>query len=316
LARLPGQLKLARMAVKTTPEMTDGADYEVRVIGARRRPLRDFYHALLRMTWPSALLLISSGFLLVNALFALCYAAVGGVAHARAGSLVDAFFFSVQTMGTIGYGSMYPESSAANWLVVLESIVSLIMTALCTGLVFAKFSRPNGRIVFSRRAVISPVNGLPVLMFRIGNERGNTIVDAHIRAVVSRAEPTAEGTLFYRLHELKLARTHALTLRSALVVMHVVDEHSPFYRQTPASIAEREYELQVIVVGVDDTAMQQVHAVQHYSPKQIVWGARLADVLSEAPDGAMLIDLRKFHELAPSEPIDGFSYCATPEELS
>src|SRR4029077_8819838 len=131
---------------------------------------------------------IALGYLVANALYAVAYELVGGIENAKVGSFGDAFFFSVQTMGTIGYGAMYPKTLAANMLVVSESLVSLILTALATGLVFAKFSRPNARIVFSDYAVICPFNGVPTLMFRIGNERGNAIVDAQIRAIATRTE--------------------------------------------------------------------------------------------------------------------------------
>src|SRR2546421_12888729 len=130
-----------------------GAAYEIRVIGERKRPLRDFYHGMMRLSWAATLVVIGAGYLLVNALFAVGYLGTGGVKGASVGSLGDAFFFSVQTMGTIGYGSMYPETVASNVLMVAESMASLILTAMATGLVFAKFSRPTARVVFTRECV-------------------------------------------------------------------------------------------------------------------------------------------------------------------
>jgi len=287
-----------------------GASYEVRVLGARVRPLRDFYHALLRLSWTLTFAAVTAAFLLGNALFALCYLATGGVAKARPGSFADAFFFSVQTMGTIGYGAMYPQSGAANLLVVAESIVGLILTALVTGLVFAKFSRSTARVVFSREAVIGPVNGVPTLSFRLGNERGNQIVDAHIRAVLTRSERLQEGartSTFYRMHDLKLTRERSLSLRRSWSVQHPIEPGSPLHGASAASLAEEEAELQVMIVGLDDTSMQPVHAGHRYFAHQITWGARHADVLSESDDGALVLDLSKFHEVervpdAPDEP--------------
>jgi inward rectifier potassium channel len=133
-----------------------GADYEIRVVGDRPTPLRDFYHALLRLPWWATIAAISATFLVANALFALAFLLVGGVTHAAPSSFRDAFFFSVQTMGTIGYGAMFPESTAANVVVVAESIVSLLLVAVSTGLVFAKFSRSTARFVFTRQVTISP----------------------------------------------------------------------------------------------------------------------------------------------------------------
>jgi len=287
-----------------------GADYEIRVVGHRHTPLRDFYHALLELPWWATITTITGVFLVTNALFALAYLLTGGVEHAARGSFLDAFFFSVQTMGTIGYGAMFPASTAANAVVVVESIVSLLLTAMSTGLVVAKVSRPTARVVFTRHAVISPFDGVPTLMFRIGNERGNQIVDAKIRVVVYRTERTADGRTYYRQLDLQLLRAHALSLSRSWNVLHPIDDASPFRDETPASLAAKEIELQVLVIGLDDISMQTVHAGHRYFAKDIVWGARLADVLSETPDGHLLLDLRRFNEVEPTAPTPNFPYPA------
>jgi inward rectifier potassium channel len=285
-----------------------GADYEIRIVGDRRTPLRDFYHALLRLPWWATIVAISGAFLVTNAVFALVYVRIGGVSHAAPWSFRDAFFFSVQTMGTIGYGAMFPESTGANVVVVAESIASLLLTALSTGLVFAKFSRATARFVFTRRAVISPVDGVPTLSFRLGNERGNQLVNAQIRLVMIRTERTAEGGTFYRMLDLHPTRERALSLSRSWNVLHTIDASSPLTGETPASLAEKEIELQVMVIGTDDVTMQMVHASHRYFATDIVWGARLADVLSETPDGNMLLDLRRFHDVEPTAPTLDFPY--------
>jgi inward rectifier potassium channel len=285
-----------------------GADYEIRVVGDRRAPLRDFYHALLRLPWWATIAAIAAAFLVANALFALAFVVIGGVTHAAPSSFRDAFFFSVQTMGTIGYGAMFPDSTAANVVVVVESIGSLLLTALSTGLVFAKFSRSTARFVFSRHAVIAPVNGVPTLMFRLGNERGNQIVNAQIRLVMVRTERTAEGGAFYRMLDLRPSRERALSLSRSWNVLHVIDAGSPLAGETPSSAAAKEIELQVLVIGVDDISMQTVHASHRYYARDIVWGARMADVLSETPEGDLLLDLGKFHDVERTAPTPDFPY--------
>jgi inward rectifier potassium channel len=282
--------------------------YQIRVLGARSTPLRDFYHSLLRKSWRFLFAVIGVVFLVVNALFAAAFAAVGGVANARPGSLVDAFFFSVQSFATIGYGAFYPQSAAANALVVVESLAALILVALATGLVFAKFSRPTARIVFTRQVVVSPVNGQPTLSFRIGNQRGNRIVDAQIRVSLTRTEKTGEGKTFYRMLDLPLTRDRALSLSRSWSVLHTIDDASPLYGATPASIARDEAELQVMVVGFDDTTMQAMHASHTYMTADIVWGARHADVLTEEPNGDLTLDLGNFHRLEQTPPTGGFPY--------
>lgn len=285
-----------------------GADYEIRIVGDRRQPLRDFYHALLERPWWVTIAAISGAFLTVNALFAVAYLLVGGVAHAIPASFRDAFFFSVQTMGTVGYGAMFPESTGANLVVTAEAITGLTLTALATGLVFAKFSRSTARLIFTENVVISPVNGVPALQFRLGNERGNSIVDAQIKVLLVRTEITAEGRTFYRMLDLTLTRQRALSLSRSWNVVHVIDRESPLYGETPASLAAKEIELQVQVIGLDDATMQMVHGGHRYFARNFLWGHRLADVLSETPDGHLLLDLRRFHDVEACEPTGDFPY--------
>jgi len=285
-----------------------GADYEIVVVGDQRSPLRDFYHSLLQRPWWVTVATITAVFLVANALFALAYLATDGVAHAEHASFADAFFFSVQTMGTIGYGAMFPQSPAANLLVVAESITSLLLTALSTGLVFAKFSRSTARIVFTREVVIAPMNGVPTLMIRMGNMRGNQIVDVQIRVVITRTERTAENTNFYRMHDLKLTRERALSLSRSWSVLHTITPESPLHGQTPETCAQADLELMIMVVGMDDITMQPVHAAQRYFARQILWGARHADILHEREDGNLVLDLNKFHDTEPTEPTATFPY--------
>lgn len=285
-----------------------GADYEIRIVGDRRQPLRDFYHALLERPWWVTIAAIVGTFLTANALFAVAYVIVGGVAHAAPSSFRDAFFFSVQTMGTVGYGAMFPESTGANLVVTAEAITGLTLTALVTGLVFAKFSRSTARLIFTENVVISPVNGVPTLQFRLGNERGNSIVDAQIKVLLVRTETTAEGRTFYRMLDLALTRQRALSLSRSWNVVHVIDPGSPLYGETPASLAAKEIELQVQVIGLDDATMQMVHGGHRYFARDFLWGQRLCDVLSETPDGHLLLDLRKFHHVEPTEATADFPY--------
>ncbi len=226
-------------------EVLRSEGYEIRVIGGPAAGLRDLYHSLLRVPWWATLVTIVGGYLLLNTLFAVLFVAVGGVANAKPGSFLDAFFFSVQTMGTIGYGTMYPATRLANAIVVVESVTGLVATALATGLVFVRFSQTRARVAFCSRVAIGPMDGAPTLMMRIGNERRGRIVDATFRLTLMRTTRTGEGMPVYRIADLPLVR-----------------------------------------------------------------GARLADVLSETPDGNMLLDLRRFHDLSPTGATSEFPYSA------
>ncbi len=271
------------------------------LVGVERAPFQDLYHAVLRLSWTGALLVIVGTYLSVNALFGLAYFFTGGVAGANGGYL-DAFFFSVETMGTIGYGEMHPASTAAHSLVVLESVTGLTITALATGLVFAKFSLPLARIVFSRQAVIAPMNGVPTLMMRVGNARQSIIAEATVRVAMVRTELTDEGTTFYRLVDLPLSRERSPALARSWTVLHPIDDKSPLYKATPNTLEKDEVEIMVSVVGTDDTSLQPVHARHRYFDKDILWGARHVDVLSFREDGMMVLDVSKFHETTATKP--------------
>jgi inward rectifier potassium channel len=304
----------AASAVSSTTPVSEPSrdnDYEFRVVGAPRTPLRDFYHALMRLSWPLTILFVATGYSAINALFALGYLAVGGIANARPGSFADAFYFSVETMGTIGYGALFPQSTGANLLMTLESTSSLVLTALATGLVFAKFSRPSAALMFSKRLAIAPRNGVPTLTFRVGNLRSNRIVEAQVRVALMRTEQTLEGETFYRLVDLTLARDRILSLSRAWTVLHAIDAHSPLYGETPESLEKQEAEILVTVAGTDDIWMQNVHASYRYQYTDLVWGARLANVLSEEPN-AMILDLTKFHHLEPTAATESFPYSTAP----
>lgn len=283
--------------------------YKIHVVGAPKQPwLRDLYHYFLRLTWPRALAGLVALYLVVNALFAAAYLTVGGVAGAREGSLFDAFSFSVQTLGTIGYGAMYPRSVAAQAVVMAESVAGLLVTALATGLVFAKFSQPGGRIAFARHATIAPMDGVPTLMFRVGNERGNLIVEAQVRVVIVRTVKTAEGVTFYRMDDLPLRRDRSPAMNRSWTVMHTITDASPLRDATPDSLARDEIEFLITLVGVDDTSYQPVHARHTYEHHRVVWGARHADVLSERPDGDLVLDVGRFHHLVEAEATEAFPY--------
>jgi inward rectifier potassium channel len=234
--------------------------------------------------------------------------ATGGIANARATSFWDAFCFSVQTMGTIRYGAMYPNSAAANVVMIAESVASLVVTAVATGLVFTKFSRSSARIAFSRHVVIGPMDGVPTLMIRVGNERGNQILEATVRVAMIRTERLKEGTTFYRMLDLQLSRERSPAMARSWTVLHPITKNSPLYGATPETMVRDEVEIVASVVGIDDTSLQPVHARRRYLDSEVTWGARHADVLSEDGDGNIVLDVRRFHDVEPTEPLEDFPY--------
>jgi inward rectifier potassium channel len=274
----------------------DAAPYRIEVVGAERTPLRDLYHTFLRTTWPRAAGLIVATFIALNLVFAILYYWTNGVANVRHGSMFDAFSFSVQTLATIGYGNMYPQSHAAHIIVWFEALTGLLLTAVVTGLVFAKFSLSGARIVFSHEAVITKMDGVPTLMLRVGNARGNIVAEATARAVVIRTEKTAEGVTMYRMYDLPLVRERTAALTRSWTIMHTIGPNSLLAGYDAERFQKEEVEIGVAVYGTDDTSLQPVYARRTYYPHQILWGRRHVDVLSEREDGTMVLDLRRFHD--------------------
>jgi len=268
------------------------------VVGDERHPLRDAYHTFLRASWPVSLSLLGLGFLAVNVVFAGVYLIVGGVEGAR-GTFLDALSFSVQTMATIGYGVMHPESTGATTVMILESMTAIIVTALATGLVFAKFSRPTTRVAFSQHAVITQHEGQRTLIFRVGNRRSNVIVEATLHVVAVMTTKTNEGETFYKAHDIKLVRDRQVGMTRGWTVMHVIDETSPFHGMDAAAIAAAETEIYIALTGIDDITVQTVHSMHVYTDAQVKVGYRFVDTLLQLPNGHYLVDQRNFDAVVP-----------------
>ncbi|MGE5269724.1 MAG: ion channel [Thiohalocapsa sp.] len=273
---------------------------ETLAVGLSRPWLGDLYHLALRLPWWRFLLAGAALYLAANTVFALLYLAQpGAIANARPGAFADAFFFSVQTMSTVGYGAMTPATTYSNLVVTAESMVGLMFIALATGLVFARFSRPTARVLFSRVAVIAPHNGAPTLSLRLANQRRNQILQAEVDVALLRDEETSEGEMIRRLHDLKLARRRSPVFAMTFTVTHTIDHDSPLYGATAASLAADNAELVVTVSGVDETIAARVNARTSYLADEILWGHRFVDVIGWSEDGRRVIDYRRFHDTEP-----------------
>ena len=266
-------------------------------IGLRPQPIADLYHSLLTARWWKFLLIVVVAYVSVNALFALVYLALGdAIEHARPGSFADAFFFSVQTMATVGYGNFWPRTTAANLLATAEMIMGGVGLALMAGLAFARFARPTARVLFSAVAVVRRWEGTPALMFRMANARSSQIVEAHVTVMLVRTERTAEGDVVRRLMDLRLLRAQHALFALTWTAVHPIDEVSPLRGEDPRSLAAREAVLVVSFAGFDENLATTVHARHTYLASDILFGRRLADVIQRGPRGERTIDYRRFHE--------------------
>ena len=263
----------------------------------------DPYYWLLTISWTKLLGLISLLYLAANFFFAFTYmTAEDGIANADPASFSDAFFFSIQTMSTVGYGNMYPQTFYAQVLVTVEVMIGGLLIAMTTGLVFARFARPTARVLFSRVAVVCPFNGVPTLMFRAANQRENRILEAQVKVNLLRNEVSLEGHRLRRFYDLKLLRSQTPAFGLSWLMMHPLDEASALYRATAESLAKLDAEIWVTITGLDETFSQTIHARYSYGIDDIVWFKQFADIFTQTPDGEYTIDLSRFHSIVPLEP--------------
>ncbi|MDP9104103.1 MAG: ion channel [Pseudomonadota bacterium] len=269
----------------------------VQIRNRRRSPL-DIYHWLLTTSWAVFAAIGLGSYLALNTLFALLYLIdPHGIANARVGSFADAFFFSVETIGTIGYGAMAPANFYANVIMTAENFLGLTFVAVSTGVIFARVSRPTARVIFSRNVLVTRHEGKPTLMLRAANERANQILEAEVTLSVTKQKRTAEGQLMRRFEDLKVMRSRSPLFALTWAIMHVIDETSPLYGETPESMEEEGLQLIVVLSGVDETFAQRIHARYAYLPEDVLWDKRFADVIIFDDDGRRIIDYGRFHDV-------------------
>jgi inward rectifier potassium channel len=257
----------------------------------------DLYHFLVTSSWPALIGLIAAAFTLANLIFATGYYLDQGIENAHSGSFSDMFFFSVQTMATIGYGKMEPFTLFSNILVSIEALTGLLALALMTGLVFSKFSRPTSRVRFTRYAVIGPRDGALSLMIRAANMRANRIVEAEIHVVLARQETTIEGDSIRRLYDLPMTRSRSAMFALSWTAVHRIVEGSPLFGETRESLAGTNPQIIVSIIGLDETFSQTVHTRHTFELADVIWNARFADVLITHPDGSRSVNYTRFDEI-------------------
>ena len=285
----------------TSPALisSDGSPI-VKRIGAPRDLVRDLYHMLLALHWGQIALLLCTLYCGLSLLFAWLYMAGGDCINgARPGHLLDYFFFSVQTLATIGYGVMHPIGDYANFLVSFEAFCGLLAFSLMTGLLFAKFSIPNARVLFSRQAVVGRRDGKPALMFRMANARGNHILEAHVNLTLNRTEGIEGDPNYRRFLRLPLVVSETPLFVLTFTATHIIDESSPLFGISLEEMQKGAYNFTVTLIGLDALVSQTVHARWNYDASQVAWDHRFADTLFRQADGSFVLDYTHFHEIVP-----------------
>ena len=278
-------------------------DTQILTHGRRHSRLLDPYHLVLTLTWPQFFAALVCVFLLVNLGFGTLYWLLpGSVANIREGAFLDYVFFSIETLATVGYGVMSPASLLGHLLASIEILLGMVGVALVTGLVFARFSRPRARILFSERAVVRDFEGKRVLMLRIANERHNRIVEATATLSLVRVEAGAGGESFVRIHDLRLLRQRTPVFALTWTLIHPIDEDSPLRGLDARQLAASRSRILVSVTGHDETMAASVYAGGDYEAEDLVFDGRFVDILSVTAQGQRVVDLTRFHEVEALPP--------------
>ena len=278
--------------------------FEFVKLNAKKFDWRDTYHLILTLNWPGFAGLVFGIYLLINLVFAALYMLnAHAVAEMRPGSFFDAFFFSVETLATVGYGHMYPESFYGHLIAMLEIMVGMFGLAVITGLIFVRFSRPTARIHFSKVAVIAPFDGVPNLMIRVANLRHQAMVEPEFRMILLRNTITAEGDEVRRFRSLKLEFDHLIAFPAVLTVRHRIDETSPLFGMTPEDFQQQDIRIIASIVGVDTVIVAPVQSFGDYNYEQIEWNRRFVEIYDQNEEGEWTVDYARIDETEDIAPI-------------
>jgi inward rectifier potassium channel len=271
------------------------------------------YHAMLTMTWPRFLTIVTMVYLGMNALFAVLYLLCGAEGLGGAGAVqmggpfLRAFFFSVETFATIGYGNVYPATTMSNWIMTLEAIVGILSVALLTGLVFARFARPTAALLFSRNAVIAPYQGKSGFMFRITNARSNQLMELEAKVQFTRIDGKGRNYT-----QLKLERTKVVFFPLSWTIVHPIDEASPMFGWTHDDLVRTDTEFLILISGIDETFAQTVHARMSYKAHEILVGMKYSNMYNPiAKDGTISIDVSKLSDVEEAPLDDDYRHTQT-----
>ncbi len=272
-------------------------------VNATKYDWRDIYHLILTFSWPEFASLVLGIYILINLCFATLYV-LGGrcIAELPPGSFSDAFFFSVETLATVGYGHAYPDTLYGHCVTTLEIMVGLFGLAVMTGLIFVRFSRPTCRVMFSKVAVVAPFDGFPTLMLRLANLRHHAMVEAEFRLLFMRSELTKEGEDVRRFYPMRLQFDHLISFPAALTLRHVIDESSPLFGLTQQDLKLADSRMLASVVCVDPVIQAPVQSQTEYLHEQIAWNRRFAEIYTEDSLGRYTVDYSKFHDTMDISP--------------
>jgi inward rectifier potassium channel len=290
-----------KMTDRRTRLITNNGQFNVKRVGQSFEAWLNTYNRLITISWRTFFLLVLLVYLLLNLIFAGLYYFIGvehlaGVDMATTHSQFwDAFFFSAQSLTTVGYGRIAPIGFAASFIAGIEALTGLMMFAIITGLLYGRFSRPNPRILFSKNAIIAPYLDTNALMFRMVNEKSNQIINMEVSLVFSKVEEK-NGTRNRQYYGLTLERAKVNFFPTNWTIVHAITEDSPFYGETPESLAAADAEFMIATQGIDDTFADPVHKRHSYFHDELVWGAKFKPMLENDGEESYILDLSKIDD--------------------
>jgi inward rectifier potassium channel len=274
-------------------------EYQGIKLGVHAFSLKDPYYTVLTVRWPVFFSLAVTFYLSLNLLFASAYYLVPGcINNARPGVFTDCFFFSIETLATVGYGVMSPATLYGHIVASTEIITGMMSMAVITGLVFVRFSRPRARMLFSKVAVVAPFDGRTALMFRVASQRNGAVADASARFTMLRAvKDGGDGHIQRRFIDLKLERSTSPMLGLSWTLVHYIDEDSPLHGATPEMLEKEGSSLLVSISGYDESISANVTARHTYRPGALLYGHRFVNIIEYLPTGEIELDMRHFHDV-------------------
>jgi inward rectifier potassium channel len=272
-------------------------DREIITEGLHLNFWADISHRCMTASWPAFIGGAAAVFIAFNGVFAVFYW-IGDqpISNVPDRAYIDYLYFSIETLSTAGYGDMHPQTHYGHFIATVELFTGIFSMSLMTGLVFARFSRPNARLLFADNPVISSHEGKPTLMVRLANERHNIISNATARLWLFKNIVSMEGQSLRRFYELPLVRNESPALALSWTLYHVLDEQSPLYGLNAEGLEASNVSLVLVVSGYDVVAAQTVHARKSYNHSDIRFGHRYADILDTADDGRLRVDYGRFHQ--------------------
>ncbi len=274
--------------------------FKIKKVNNKRAFHKDLYHTLLKISWFQLFLTYVCVFLVFNTFFALLFWLVPGSLSLEELTFLNAFFFSVQTFSTVGYGIISPVTVYGNTIVVIEIMTGLITTALSTGIIFSRFSKPNAKILYSKNLLINKFGNERVLMFRIANDRSNEIVAASIDIHYTFQVTSPEGINMTRFKPLTLQRSYSPIFSLSWTIIHTIDETSPFFNKSLDEIKKANHEFFIVFNGTDGTFSLTIHDYHTYSVADIIEDKYFVDIVSRDDQGVRTIDFKHFHDLRES----------------